>query len=58
MKNYYGDILIAVLFIVGVAAFFNGEFTLSAVLFAATVLASNVFRKGLDSINRIKKPDA
>ena len=42
MNNLYKDILIGVMFIIGLIGFISGEFIVSSTLFASAAIASNV----------------
>ena len=42
MSNFYKDILIGILFIIGLIGFISGEFIVSSTLFASAAIASNV----------------
>jgi CheY-specific phosphatase CheX len=42
MSNFYKDILIGTLFIIGLIGFISGEFIISSTLFASAAIASNV----------------
>jgi hypothetical protein len=45
MSNLYKDILIGLLFIIGMWSFVSGEFIISTVLFASAAIFSNVARR-------------
>ena len=42
MSDLYKDLLIGILFIIGLIGFISGEFIISSTLFAVAALASNV----------------
>jgi CheY-specific phosphatase CheX len=42
MNEFYKDILIGVVFVIGLMGFFSGEFIISSTLFASAAIASNV----------------
>ena len=42
MSDFYKDIVIGVMFIVGILGFISGEFIVSSTLFAASAISSNV----------------
>jgi hypothetical protein len=46
MTNLQKDILVGLLFIAGIFGFISGEFIVSAVIFAASALLSNVHLTG------------
>jgi hypothetical protein len=45
MSTLYRDILIGLLFIIGMWSFVSGEFIISTVLFASAAIFSNVARR-------------
>ena len=49
MRDFYKDLLIGILFIIGLAGFISGEFIISSTLFAAAAVASNVNPKRVKS---------
>jgi len=49
LRDFYKDILIAILFIIGLVGFISGEFIISSTLFAAAAVASNVNPKRVKS---------
>jgi CheY-specific phosphatase CheX len=42
MNDFYKDILIGMLFIIGLLGFISGEFIISSALFASAAIASNI----------------
>jgi hypothetical protein len=42
MSDFYKDIIIGLLFVIGIMGFVSGEFILSSTLFATAAIASNV----------------
>lgn len=42
MNNFYADIVIAALFVLGLIGFISGEFIISSALFAVATIASNI----------------
>jgi CheY-specific phosphatase CheX len=42
MTTFYRDVLIGLMFIVGIVGFISGEFIISTVLFASAAIFSNV----------------
>jgi hypothetical protein len=42
MNDFYKDILIGTIFIIGLLGFISGEFIISSTLFASAAIASNV----------------
>jgi hypothetical protein len=42
MTTFYRDVLIGLMFIVGIVGFISGEFIVSTVLFASAAIFSNV----------------
>lgn len=42
MNNLYKDILIGMVFIIGLLCFISGEFIISSMLFASAAIASNI----------------
>jgi len=42
MNEFYKDILIGAVFVIGLMGFFSGEFIISSTLFASAAIASNV----------------
>lgn len=42
MSDYYQDVLIGLVFMVGLLGFLSGEFIISSALFATAAIASNV----------------
>jgi CheY-specific phosphatase CheX len=49
MRDFYKDLLIGILFIIGLTGFISGEFIISSTLFAAAAVASNVNPKRVKS---------
>ncbi|MDD2863282.1 MAG: hypothetical protein PHC99_00970 [Methylococcales bacterium] len=43
MTTFYRDVLIGLMFIVGIVGFISGEFIVSTVLFASAAISSNVY---------------
>ncbi|MDD5215095.1 MAG: hypothetical protein PHQ03_06115 [Methylococcales bacterium] len=43
MTTFYRDVLIGLMFIVGIVGFISGEFIVSTVLFASAAIFSNVY---------------
>jgi hypothetical protein len=43
MNTLYRDILIGLIFVVGIIGFISGEFVISTVLFASAAILSNVY---------------
>ena len=43
MNTLYRDILIGLIFVVGIVGFISGEFVISTVLFALAAILSNVY---------------
>jgi len=43
MTNYQKDILIGLIFVVGILGFLSGEFIVSTVMFATAAVFSNIF---------------
>lgn len=43
MKALYRDVLIGLMFIVGIVGFISGEFIISTVLFASATILSNIW---------------
>ncbi len=43
MNTFYRDVLIGLMFIVGIIGFISGEFIVSTVLFASAAIFSNVY---------------
>lgn len=43
MSTFYRDVLIGLMFIVGIVGFISGEFIVSTVLFASAAIFSNVY---------------
>jgi CheY-specific phosphatase CheX len=43
MTTLYRDVLIGLMFIIGIVGFISGEFVLSTVLFASAAICSNVY---------------
>ena len=43
MNTFYRDILIGLIFVVGIVGFISGEFVISTVLFALAAILSNVY---------------
>ncbi|MDD5269195.1 MAG: hypothetical protein PHO08_19100 [Methylococcales bacterium] len=41
------DILIGLLFVIGILGFFSGEFIISTVLFASAAIFSNIARRSI-----------
>jgi hypothetical protein len=44
MNNFYKDILIGLLILVGIIGFISGEFIISSAVFAVAAITSNIFR--------------
>ncbi len=42
MNDFYKDILIGTVFVIGLLGFISGEFIISSTLFASAAIASNV----------------
>lgn len=42
MNDFYKDILIGTIFVIGLLGFISGEFIISSALFATAAIASNV----------------
>ncbi|MGZ8262312.1 MAG: hypothetical protein ACXWTU_05035 [Methylotenera sp.] len=42
MNDFYKDILIGAVFVIGLLGFISGEFIISSTLFASAAIASNV----------------
>ncbi|WP_340124304.1 hypothetical protein [Methylobacter svalbardensis] len=42
MNDFYKDILIGIVFIIGLLGFISGEFIISSTLFASAAIASNI----------------
>jgi len=42
MKNFNKDIMVGLLFIVGIGSFISGQFIISTVLFATAAIYSNI----------------
>ncbi|MGZ4968187.1 MAG: hypothetical protein ACXV8O_02135 [Methylobacter sp.] len=42
MNDFYKDILIGAIFVIGLMGFISGEFIISSALFASAAIASNV----------------
>ncbi len=42
MNDFYKDILIGTIFVIGLLGFISGEFIISSALFASAAIASNV----------------
>ena len=42
MNDFYKDILIGAVFVLGLIGFFSGEFIISSTLFAVAAIASNI----------------
>lgn len=42
MNTFYRDVLIGLMFIVGIVGFISGEFIVSTVLFASAAIFSNI----------------
>jgi CheY-specific phosphatase CheX len=49
MRDFYKDLFIGILFIIGLTGFISGEFIISSTLFAAAAVASNVNPKRVKS---------
>ncbi|MGZ5055094.1 MAG: hypothetical protein ACXWAT_09155 [Methylobacter sp.] len=46
MSDFYKDILIGTVFVIGLLGFISGEFIISSALFASAAIASNVKMAG------------
>jgi CheY-specific phosphatase CheX len=46
MNDFYKDILIGIVFVIGLLGFISGEFIISSALFASAAIASNVRTAG------------
>ncbi|MGZ4980500.1 MAG: hypothetical protein ACXWE4_04345 [Methylobacter sp.] len=46
MNDFYKDILIGAIFVIGLLGFISGEFIISSALFASAAIASNVRMAG------------
>jgi CheY-specific phosphatase CheX len=42
MNDFYKDILVGAMFIIGLLGFISGEFIISSTLFASAAIASNI----------------
>ncbi|NOT13888.1 MAG: hypothetical protein HOP23_19065 [Methylococcaceae bacterium] len=45
MSNFKSDILIGLMFIVGIGSFISGQFILSTILFAGAAIYSNILMR-------------
>ncbi|MDO9270774.1 MAG: hypothetical protein Q7T96_16850 [Methylobacter sp.] len=46
MNDFYKDIIIGTIFVIGLLGFISGEFIISSALFASAAIASNVKTNG------------